>query len=121
MKLETRIEQLESSKAGQAGELYEDRANYRRHMLYVVDPDGAVMSISDLSAWPDEAALWSKHPRGTKFLRLNRTETAEIVDGVARAVRFRPFVSTPDIRRAMDELYKDVTGEWPGLAREVES
>lgn len=118
MKLEARIERLEQAMVGQA-EQYEDRAGFRDHVMYAIMDNGRVMDVPGLEYFQDEQAFWRTHPRGTKFLRLNRTEAAEIVDGVARPVRFRPIASTPDARRAMDELHRDITGEWPDQAREA--
>jgi hypothetical protein len=61
------------------------------------------------------------HTTGTRFLRLNRADTDEVVDGVSRPVRFRPLATTPNARRVWEELYRDITGEWPGKAGEGKS
>lgn len=113
MKLEARIERLEASMTHGRYD-YEDRADYQGHVCYVVGPDGSVMDIPSLNGWPDEITFWNTHPPGTKFIRLHRDEVAAVIDGVARIMRFVPTKTTPDVRRAFDELYRDITGEWPG-------
>lgn len=118
MKLEARIEKLEQAMAGE-GEQHDDRAGFRDHVMYAVSLDGSVIDVPGLNGWPDEVVFWDMHTTGTRFLRLNGANTDEVVDGVSRPVRFRPFASTPDARRAMDELHRDIIGEWPNRAREV--
>ena len=118
MKLEARIEKLEQAMAGD-GAQYEDRADYFDHIMYAVMENGRVMSVPELEYHQDERAFHGGFPEGTKLLRLGANGTHEVVGGVSRPVRFRPFASTPDARRTMDELHRDITGEWPDRAREV--
>ena len=78
-------------------------------MGYAVGNDGSVVVIdTDLNVWPDEQSLWASHPTGTKFLRLNGGEVAEIIDGVVRGVRFAPVKMVPDTLQALDELHHDI-------------
>lgn len=118
MRLANRVERLEQAMPSDDGQ-YQDRADYREHETYVVGKDGSCMDIPALDEWPDEAGLWASRPAGTKFLRIGGEETAEVIDGVARPVRFKPLVLAPDARRAMDELHRDITGEWPDQTREA--
>lgn len=86
---------------------YDNRADYDKHLSYVVGKDGSCMDIPVLAEWPDEASLWASRPAGTRFIRLNR-DTAEIVDGVERPLRFKPVEMTPDAQLAQDELLRDL-------------
>lgn len=121
MRLETRIERLESAMVpGSAETQYDNRADYNGHLGYAVGNDGSVVVIdTDLNVWPDEQSLWASHPTGTKFLRLNGGEVAEIIDGVVRGVRFAPVKMVPDTIQALDELHHDIVGEWPKRGAEV--
>ena len=118
MRLESRIEKLEASMAGQAEE-YEDRAGYRDHVTYCVLDDCRVLSVPELEYHQDERAFHGRFPQGTKFLRLGTDGTHEVVDGVSKPVRCKPLVLAPDARRAMDELHRDITGEWPDQTKEA--
>lgn len=89
MKLETRVERLEQAMVGQAGQ-YEDRADYREHVMYAAMDNGRVMDVPGLEYFPDEQAFQGRFPEGTKFLRLGADDIHEVVDGVSRPVRFRP-------------------------------
>lgn len=92
MKLEARIEKLEQAMAGQAEE-YEDRADYRGHIMYAIMEDGRVMSVPELEYFQDERAFHGEFPEGSKFLRLGAGGSDEVVDGVSRPVRFKPLAS----------------------------
>lgn len=89
MRLESRIEKLEQSMAGQAEE-YEDRADYRDHIMYAVMDNERVMDVPGLEYFPNEQDFQGRFPEGSKFLRLGSGGTHEVVDGVSRPVRFRP-------------------------------
>lgn len=89
MKLEARIEKLEAAMAGQVEE-YEDRADYRDHVMYAAMDNERVMDVPGLEYFPNEQDFQGRFPEGTKFLRLGADGIHEIVGGVHRLVRFRP-------------------------------
>jgi hypothetical protein len=121
VKLEARIEKLESSMADQIREEYEERATFRNHVTYCILEDGRVVTFeADLSLWPNECTLWKAYSTGTKFLRLDAVDAHEVVDSVSKLVRFVPIKETPGAHRALAELYRDITGEWP-RAKETKS
>ena len=118
MRLANRVERLEQAMPSDDGQ-YQDRADYRDHVVYCVLDDCRVMSVPELEYHQDERAFHGEFPQGTKFLRLGTGGSDEVVDGVARPVRFKPLALAPDARRAMDELHRDITGEWPDQTREA--
>jgi hypothetical protein len=106
--LESRIKKLEESvQTSQVVGEYDCRSDYNEHLSYVRGDDGSCMDIPALNVWPDEASLWASRPAGTRFIRLNR-DTAEIVGGVERPLRFKPVEMTPDAQLAQDELLRDL-------------